>query len=447
MLSTFRSKSKRLIVNNFLTLISLISFLSYAHPKDIKTIRVGIDREYAPFEFVDTNGEIRGLSPDILRNIFADTTIELQFIPLTWPEAVSSLENGRVDIISMIRTPERINKYAFSIAYTRLDQALFTYKNKIKAESINDLTNETIAFQEADICLEKLSSNTTINKMIVKSKNDGFLLLNSGEIDGFFAATQPGIHITKKHNLDDINVIIDNLFTQNMCFTALPDNLEIIQLINHKLSAFINSSAHESLEKKWIIAPHNLIQKYQKLILTGLVVIIGLLLVVSLWVYLLRKQVNSRTEQLIREHELRQLSEKRYSLITENSIDYIFIINPDLSIDYVNRAAAKKIGLDPGKVAGLKIGTIFTGSIGDRLQNNLSSIFQEGIVKSVIGDFSNNEDQNWQHTILIPIKNENAVTTQVIGISRDITDQKLLENELRNLNSLKICCWILLFTT
>lgn len=126
-------------------------------------------------------------------------------------------------------------------------------------------------------------------------------------------------------------------------------------------------------------------------------------------------------EQALRE------SEERYRSLAETARDFIFIIGRDDVIQYVNSAGAALFGAAPEAITGKKRSLLFPPPTSEMQKKYLDDCFDNGVHSSseTLYRFPNKEI--WLDTSLVPLKNEEGEITAVLGISRDITERKQLE--------------------
>jgi polar amino acid transport system substrate-binding protein len=72
-------------------------------------LRVGMQVGYAPFEMLNTSGELIGFDVETANLIANALKVELRLVRLNWPEVIPMLLDGRIDIImsGMTITPEK----------------------------------------------------------------------------------------------------------------------------------------------------------------------------------------------------------------------------------------------------------------------------------------------------------------------------------------------------
>ena len=78
-------------------------------------IRLGVDPRFVPFEFIDENGEYKGIATDYLGIISERTGLEF-LVPndLTWPEAYDKALRYDLDALPAIgKTTEREEHFLF----------------------------------------------------------------------------------------------------------------------------------------------------------------------------------------------------------------------------------------------------------------------------------------------------------------------------------------------
>lgn len=87
---------------------------------------VGIDAEYPPYSYVDTNGTATGFDVDSMRWIAERKGITVTFQPTAWDGMIPSMEAGKIDMVysGMTITPERQEKVNFSIPYLKINQSI-----------------------------------------------------------------------------------------------------------------------------------------------------------------------------------------------------------------------------------------------------------------------------------------------------------------------------------
>jgi PAS domain S-box-containing protein len=124
-------------------------------------------------------------------------------------------------------------------------------------------------------------------------------------------------------------------------------------------------------------------------------------------------------------------SEERYRTLAESARDFIFIINKEDRITYVNSFAAESIGRSRDDLIGEKRSVLFPRAESQRQRTNIIRVLVSGEPLKIESSLPLPSGEHWHDTLLVPIKDRTGVVTGVMGISRDITQRKKAEEALR----------------
>jgi PAS domain S-box-containing protein len=123
-------------------------------------------------------------------------------------------------------------------------------------------------------------------------------------------------------------------------------------------------------------------------------------------------------------------SEERYRILAETAEDYIYVIDRDLKVQYLNESGVRSIGIPPEGVIGRNLGVLFPALTYAQMRRDLLRIFETGESMQTEIAVPQKGEKTWTSVKLTPIKEGDTVTS-VVGISRDITHRKRMEDELR----------------
>ena len=86
---------------------------------DMKTVRIGMDATYPPFESVDPSGKIVGFEVDYANDLCGKMHVNCTFQNQDWDGIIPALLAGKFDVIlsSMNETPARAKRVLFSKVY------------------------------------------------------------------------------------------------------------------------------------------------------------------------------------------------------------------------------------------------------------------------------------------------------------------------------------------
>ncbi len=127
-----------------------------------------------------------------------------------------------------------------------------------------------------------------------------------------------------------------------------------------------------------------------------------------------------------------QASEEKYRLLAEASHDMIYVISEDDRIEYINSYAAAQFKLKAEKLIGKKQSSLFPEEIAKRQKEGINIALTSGISKYAENwiNFGKGKDA-YISTWLIPLDNQVNGKRSVLGVSRDITAMKKMQEELK----------------
>jgi PAS domain S-box-containing protein len=394
----------------------------------VRVIRVAIDREYEPYEFVDERGSAQGFTPALLRVIGEDAGIRFEFVPLDWPSALAALGTGDVELINMIRTPERTTQYEFSTPHSRITQAIFHRHDAADLVDLASLAGHVVALQKDDISVERLAGRRDFRRRITTSKLDALMNLSVGHVDAVVCAEQAGVRLVAKYRLTDIDVAAGELFPQDFAFATRLGNRALITMLDRHLARLRASGDLEALRLEWLdgrLTRPSWAEKHAKslLALGGLLGTIVLLLLT--WNRSLQRRVLAATAH-VRER-------KRFlSGVIENSGALIFAKDREGRYVLINRKWEQVTGLSREDVIGKDDRELFPGAAGERFRANDLAVMESGELQDYEESLTTHETSYVFHSIKFPVLDAAGVVNGMCGMATDITVTKAAEQKLRD---------------
>lgn len=129
------------------------------------------------------------------------------------------------------------------------------------------------------------------------------------------------------------------------------------------------------------------------------------------------------------EQQLRQ-SRERYRTLAEAAHDFIFMVSRDGVMEYANNFCCQALDFDPNKVDGTPAGQFFPKDFAANHLQFLGEVHEIDRPVYTEGPFMLKGQEFWLGTWLVPIHNEHGELVSVLGISRDITEQKKTDEAL-----------------
>ncbi len=138
------------------------------------------------------------------------------------------------------------------------------------------------------------------------------------------------------------------------------------------------------------------------------------------------------------EENIRQIleSEEKYKFLIDHIGEIIFICNKDYNFTFLNPQWNKMLGYYPGSGLGKCLFDFVHEEDFMLVKEKLQRLFTQSSkvinLEYRLKDF----DGNWKHHLMTgtPIRNSDGEVVEFLGVSRDITDRKLLQMKVRDFN-------------
>ena len=134
-----------------LSLCLLLSLTSLAKAENLgytkfEPLKIGLDLDYAPLEYVDDNGRPQGLDVELTQVLMKRLNIPYTYSPNSWENISGDVLSGRVGLGMMVYSPYRKDIVNYSRAVFRLYYQVVYRKAEYSSFDFRDIKGKTIAF-------------------------------------------------------------------------------------------------------------------------------------------------------------------------------------------------------------------------------------------------------------------------------------------------------------
>ncbi|HMN59197.1 MAG TPA: PAS domain S-box protein, partial [Anaerolinea sp.] len=137
----------------------------------------------------------------------------------------------------------------------------------------------------------------------------------------------------------------------------------------------------------------------------------------------LELRVAERTAELHRSEEL-------YRTLAESAPDMIYVLSRDGQIEYINHAAAVLFNRPVEELLGRFITELYPVETALEEQRRVLEVCTSGSLQAYENKIHFPGGDRWLSTILAPIRSPDGSVDAVLGVSRDVTARKQIEDEL-----------------
>jgi diguanylate cyclase (GGDEF)-like protein/PAS domain S-box-containing protein len=260
-------------------------------------IRVAGDSNYPPYMFTDAAGQLHGYEVDMWRLFEEHTGIKVDLMPMDWASAQRAVQTGKVDVIDLIyRTPSRESLYDFSASYATLPIGIIVDRDIRGIHDLDSLRGFPIGVEKGDACAEKLAAQgfTDLHEysryqQIVEDAVRGNLRM-------FCMDEGPANYFLYRDAALDRFYKAFVLYTGQLHRAVRKGNAPVLQAVERGM-ALITPAERAKLHARWLEHPVALVP-YLKAAKIGAGVIVALIVLMTLWVWMLRRSVARRTREL-----------------------------------------------------------------------------------------------------------------------------------------------------
>ena len=311
--------------------------------KENPVVITAIDPLFIPFEFIDIDGNYKGIAADYLKLIEIKTGLTFEILPdLTWPEAYNLALAGKVDLLPCVgATKERQENFLLTKSYLKYQRAVFSL---VEGESykFNDLDKITVGVQRNSSNYSFLVFEKKLNPVLYENNDSLLTALSEGEIEAAVANYSSAKYKIRQLGLNNIKVgEIQNSDTPELAMAVKKDN-PVLQSILNKALAQISEEEKILISNKWLgietEADYSDIYRY---IILGFIVVAGTITVFVLWNRSLKKLIEERKE-----------AESRLKLLLESVGEGIIGIDTEGKVNFTNTKSLDLLKYNDGELLG-----------------------------------------------------------------------------------------------
>ena len=271
-----------------------------------RTVVVGGNRAYPPYEFLDGGGKPAGYNVDLTRAIADVMGMKVEFRFGAWSRLRSSLTDGKIDILQGISfSEERTKTIDFSPPHTIVHHAIFARRGTPVVSSLEGLRGKkVVVFRNGIMHDSLLRLGFGADLILTDSPADALRLLAAGRCDYAAVAILPGMYLIRELHLSNLVPVAKNVAAERYCYAVKKGNAELLTRFSEGLAILQQTGQYEAIYDKWLGVreqprfTRERAMRYGALVLLPL---LGTLIATGVWSRTLHRRVEVRTEELAQE--------------------------------------------------------------------------------------------------------------------------------------------------
>lgn len=262
-----------------------------AHP----VIRVGIDRDFAPYEWIDEDGNYVGMAADYMAVLEKKLGVRFQIIKdKPWADILGMAERGELDMLSCaVNTPERSRYLTFTEPYKSTQAIIIDNGQGGFVGSLDHLHGKRVTVEKGYFMQELLQKHhPQIELLLAPDTHEALKLVVDGKADAYVGDAGSANYVIKKDSLLSLRFSGQTDYQSRHSVAITKSNPALASMIA-KAMASISKEEADTIFNRWLGL------KIEQGIRTETMVsyAAGLLLLFLLfgyWVYRLRKEISFR---------------------------------------------------------------------------------------------------------------------------------------------------------
>ncbi|MFC1665139.1 transporter substrate-binding domain-containing protein [Pseudomonadota bacterium] len=280
------------------------------------TIRVAPDPDFAPVEWISSDGQYLGIAADYLRLIEARLGIEFKVVRAKdWPSVIDKARNRQVDVLTAAATtPERARFLVFTKPHIVLPGVILSSKSY---KSIEGLSGRKVAVVSGYLWDESLTSQKTGVRIIrVEDTKTGIELAAMGAVDAMISDLATATNTIREQGITNLR-IVSHLDRKMELSYAVRNDWTVLRSILDKALASVTQQQRDVISARWLNLESPSLWANRTLwyiVLGSMGTIILLSAGFFTWNRMLKKQVDQRTRDLQQAHMQLMQAEKMESV-------------------------------------------------------------------------------------------------------------------------------------
>lgn len=385
---------------------------------DHPVIRVGTDQQWNPIEFLDSDGNYKGLAIDYLKKIENLLGVKFKLIPENWQALIDRAKKQELDLFtSVASTPERKKYLSFTEPYIQMPAGIFAREDTAYITDLKQIKGKQISVVEGYAIADYLAAHHPyLNLVLVKNTQEGIRKVKQKKAFAFIDNIITTGHIISHKGYIDIKLIGEVPFVYAQRMGVRKDWQQFRDILQKAINA-IPDADRNAIYNKWVPVTYEKPIDYSLIwkITAGAMILIC---IIVFWNLRLKYEVGKKTAEL-------KENEQKYHNLFQFSRDGVLIFSLDRRILDVNEQFVTLSGFTRDEVLSLRLSDLFPEARTPESDKRIQSMLDGNEIDLFETDMHCNNGKKEQVEINVT-KLENCYEEKIVFQAniRDITSRK-----------------------
>lgn len=216
-------------------------------------ITLGADFSWAPYDFLNENGEHDGIAADVLKLISEKSGLNITVKPDVWADTMTKMRAGELMGLSCAAaTAERQDFLLFTKPYVSLSLGIIVQQHRDDIRSMEDLLGQTIAVNEDSYLHNWLKIHYPDLDLLLTSSNDESLeAVSFSRADAYLGNIAVATNVIKQRYLSNLRVVAKVPDYTTDTSIAIDKRYPLLYSIMEKSLAAITAAEKQQIIDKW----------------------------------------------------------------------------------------------------------------------------------------------------------------------------------------------------
>jgi two-component system sensor histidine kinase/response regulator len=225
---------------------------------DHQEIPIGVDGNWPPIDFIDSNGIHNGITADYLQLI--SERLGVRFIPQkssTFKDMLNKVMSGELKVGATISfNKERSEKLYFSKPFYHVHKVIITRNGAKEINKIEDLYGRRVAIEDGFLTMRQLQEkHPKIELIPLNSTLKALQMVSWGNADAYVGNQAVAGWLQRQHQLNNLSIVGNPQLgsgPQNFAVSkTAPDWQPLIGILDKALNSISNAERH-AIDQQWL---------------------------------------------------------------------------------------------------------------------------------------------------------------------------------------------------
>ena len=221
------------------------------HPR----LKLGIDRKFSPYEWIDESGRYTGMAADFIRLL--EKRLEVSFVPVTdkasWADVLTAAKLGEFDLMScLVETTERHEYLDFSTPYLSSSAVIISEQAGGYIGALDALNGKRVAIHKGhftnDLLRRDYPEITIVN---TKTIQEALQMVAEGKAAAFVGDATAASFVMKQEGILNLSFSGHTDYKSEFRIGVAHKNPELLSIIQKSIGS-ITEAEHKELFDNWV---------------------------------------------------------------------------------------------------------------------------------------------------------------------------------------------------